>query len=58
MSMDAGTLWPPLLAKLMRGEELTAGDRVTAYLGKSLTPTGTPPPALDFDAGTAGVFVG
>src|SRR3989440_7238228 len=26
MSMDAGTLWPPLLAKLMRGEELTAGE--------------------------------
>src|SRR5207237_216327 len=26
MSMDAGTLWPPLLAKLMRGEELTAEE--------------------------------
>jgi hypothetical protein len=37
------------------------GSHVTAYLGKDLTPSGTPPVAFEFDAiagFTGGVFVG
>ena len=39
---------------------VTAGTRVIGYLGKNITPNGTPPAAFDFDpgAGTNGVFVG
>ncbi|MBX3401625.1 MAG: VCBS repeat-containing protein, partial [Gemmataceae bacterium] len=48
-------------ADLVVGSGSKAGSRVTAYLGKSIAPAGTPPAALDFDsfAGfTGGVFVG
>jgi hypothetical protein len=48
-------------ADLVVGAGAGAGSRVTAYLGKNLTPSGTPPAALGFDAFvgfTAGVFVG
>jgi hypothetical protein len=48
-------------ADLVVGAGSGAGSRVTAYLGKTLIPAGTPPEALAFDAFpgfTGGLFVG
>ena len=48
-------------ADVVVGAGTGAGSRVTAYLGKDISPAGTPATTLDFDAfpGTAaGVFVG
>lgn len=49
------------LGDLVVGDGELAGTRVSTYLGKTITPTGTPPVALDFEAFTrfnGGVFVG
>ncbi len=48
-------------ADLVVGAGAGAGSRVTAFLGKSVTPDGAPPEALAFDAlpgSRGGVFVG
>ena len=48
-------------ADLVIGSGEGAGTHVTAYYGKNISPTGTPPSAFDFDAFTrfnGGVFVG
>jgi hypothetical protein len=49
------------MADVVTGAGSGAGSRVTAYLGTNITPTGTPPAFLDFDAFVGyggGVFVG
>jgi uncharacterized protein (TIGR03118 family) len=46
------------LADLVVGPGQGAGGMVTAFLGKTLTPSGTPPTDFNFDGGTNGVFVG
>ncbi len=46
-------------ADLVTGAGSGAGSRVTAYLGRNIGPTGTPPVAFDFEVGGGnGVFVG
>jgi hypothetical protein len=48
-------------ADLLVGSGENAGTQVTAYYGKNIGPSGTPPVAFDFDAFTqynGGVFVG
>src|SRR5687768_9548176 len=48
-------------ADVVVGAGTAAGSRATAYLGRSIGPSGTPPAALDFDTVpgfTGGVFVG
>jgi hypothetical protein len=48
-------------ADIVVGSGSGAGSHVTAYLGKNITPTGTPAATLDFDAFAGfggGVFVG
>ena len=49
------------LADLVVGPGVGGGSKVTAFAGKSVRPSGTPPTLFSYDdpdAGTAGVFVG